>query len=96
MSQTVPKKASSVQNDGFSKVSLKKDVYLPNNCRVDARIVQLRLFDSRKDAHKAISRVLQSKFRNNLTFLKYSLTQYIEILRIWFVDLFFKVNNEIV
>lgn len=45
---------------------------------------------------KAISRILQSNFRNNLIFLKYSLTQYIKILRIWFVDVFPKVNNEIV
>lgn len=45
---------------------------------------------------KAISRILQSNFRNNLTFLKYSLTQHIKILRIWFVDVFLKVNNAIV
>lgn len=49
---SVPKKPNPVQNDGYIKVLLKKYVYLPNNYRVNARIVNMRLFDSRKDACK--------------------------------------------
>lgn len=78
---------------------LKKVVYLPNIFTVNMRVFLFRLLESWKHAYKSlcINKIEQGNLENHVAFLKNSLSQFIEMLRLSCLDVFLEVTpNEIV